>query len=229
MRRRGPDPVQDRAAVRGPVDEVIADDDERARTSSLVPLHDAHIAARAVYGAVAGFGPPQRHLNDRTVEEIWINEPGRVFVARRGRSELTTTILAEGQVRDLVERMLKTTGRRWSSPLPLSTRHSAHNLFGATCRPVRSDPVGMAGPQLGLRPRLGRGCRGSGRPEPVSCTAARGADGRRCSTTGRGPTRGPRRRAASRRWSESRPARSGGSDPRCRAGRTSPWCVDRRW
>lgn len=26
---------------------------------------------------------------------IWIIEPGRVFVARRGRSELTTTILDE--------------------------------------------------------------------------------------------------------------------------------------
>ena len=35
-----------------------------------------------------------------------------MFVARHGRSELTTTILDEGQVRDLVERMLKTTGRR---------------------------------------------------------------------------------------------------------------------
>ena len=42
----------------------------------------------------------------------WINEPGRVFVARHGRSELTTTILNDGQVRDLVEKMLKTTGRR---------------------------------------------------------------------------------------------------------------------
>jgi len=42
----------------------------------------------------------------------WINEPGRVFVARRGRSELTTTILGEAQVRELVEKMLKTTGRR---------------------------------------------------------------------------------------------------------------------
>jgi pilus assembly protein CpaF len=41
-----------------------------------------------------------------------VNEPGRVFVARGGRSELTTTILDEEQVRDLVERMLKTTGRR---------------------------------------------------------------------------------------------------------------------
>ncbi len=41
-----------------------------------------------------------------------------MFVARRGRSELTTTILTEGQVRDLVEKMLKSSGRRidMSSP-----------------------------------------------------------------------------------------------------------------
>jgi Flp pilus assembly CpaF family ATPase len=35
-----------------------------------------------------------------------------VFVARRGRSELTTTILAPGEPADLVERMLRTSGRR---------------------------------------------------------------------------------------------------------------------
>jgi pilus assembly protein CpaF len=112
VRRRGLDPVEDRAAVRRLVDEVIADYDERALTSTLAPLPDAQSAARAVYDAVAGFGPLQRHLDDPTVEEIWINEPGRVFVARRGVSELTNTILNDGQVRDLVEKMLKTTGRR---------------------------------------------------------------------------------------------------------------------
>jgi pilus assembly protein CpaF len=112
VRRRGLDPVQDRAAVRRLVEEVVSDYDDRALSSSLPPLPDAQTATRAVYDAVAGFGPLQRHLDDPSVEEIWINEPGRVFVARRGRSELTTTILSEGQVRDLVEKMLKTTGRR---------------------------------------------------------------------------------------------------------------------
>ena len=112
VRRRGLDPIEDRAAVRRLVDEVVADYDERALTSTLAPLPDPHTAARAVYDAVAGFGPLQRHLDDPSVEEIWINEPGRVFVARRGKSELTTTILNDGQVRDLVEKMLKTTGRR---------------------------------------------------------------------------------------------------------------------
>ena len=112
VRRRGLDPVSDRTAVRRLVDEVVADYDERSLTSALPPLSDIRQAARSVYDAVAGFGPLQRHLDDPTVEEIWINEPGRVFVAKRGRSELTTTILNDGDVRDLVEKMLKSTGRR---------------------------------------------------------------------------------------------------------------------
>jgi pilus assembly protein CpaF len=74
VRRRGLDPIEDGAAVRRLVDEVIAEYDERALTSTLAPLPDAETAARAVYDAVAGFGPLQRHLDDPTVEEIWINE-----------------------------------------------------------------------------------------------------------------------------------------------------------
>ncbi|HET7667183.1 MAG TPA: ATPase, T2SS/T4P/T4SS family, partial [Mycobacterium sp.] len=94
------------------VEEVVADYDERTLTSSLPPLLDRPAAMRAVYDAVAGFGPLQRYLDDPLVEEIWINEPGRVFVAKRGASELTNTILTAGQVRDLVEKMLKSSGRR---------------------------------------------------------------------------------------------------------------------
>lgn len=72
VRRRGLDPVQDRQAMRRLIDEVVVDYDERALTSTLPPLTDPRTAARAVYDAVAGFGPLQRHLDDPTVEEIWI-------------------------------------------------------------------------------------------------------------------------------------------------------------
>jgi pilus assembly protein CpaF len=77
-------------------------------------------AARAVYDAVAGFGPLQRYLDDPVIEEFWTNEPGRVFVARRGPSELTTTILDDGQVRDLVEKMFESTGRRVDLSTPFA-------------------------------------------------------------------------------------------------------------
>ena len=51
-------------------------------------------------------------LDDPEIEEIGINEPGRVFVARRRRSELTTLIVTGDEVADLVERTLRSSGRR---------------------------------------------------------------------------------------------------------------------
>jgi pilus assembly protein CpaF len=112
IRRRGLDPTREPVAVRRLIDEVVADYSDRALTGTLPALADPTSAARTVYDTVAGLGPLQRFLDDPDVEEIWVNGPGRVFVARRGRSELTTTILSGGQVADLVERMLKGTGRR---------------------------------------------------------------------------------------------------------------------
>jgi len=73
VRRRGLDPVVDRSAMRRLVDEVVTDYDGRALTFALPPLPDLRGAARAVYDSVAGFGPLQRHLDDPSVEEIWIN------------------------------------------------------------------------------------------------------------------------------------------------------------
>src|SRR4051794_16341102 len=112
VRRRGLDPAADPTAVRGLVEEVVADYDDRALTSALAPIADHAGTVRRVLDAVAGFGPLQPFLDDPLVEEIWVNDPGRVFVARAGRSELTTTILTAEDVRTLVERMLKSSGRR---------------------------------------------------------------------------------------------------------------------
>jgi pilus assembly protein CpaF len=112
VRRRGLDPAADPAAVRRLVDEVLAEYDERSLTGDLPQLADVRLAARQVFDAVAGFGPLQKYLDDPTVEEVWINEPTKVFIARRGVHELTTTILTADEVRDLVEKMLKSSGRR---------------------------------------------------------------------------------------------------------------------
>jgi len=112
VRSRALDPDVDAPAIRRIVDDVVADYAQRRLTRSLPELGDPAATAREVYDAVAGFGPLQRYLDDPAVEEIWINEPGRVFVARRDGPELTTTVLGDGEVRDLVERMLKTSGRR---------------------------------------------------------------------------------------------------------------------
>lgn len=112
VRRRGIDPLADPRSTRLLIDEVIGHYEERVALSSLPPLHDAADTARYVFDQLAGFGQLQQFLNDPTVEELWVNEPGRVFVARAGRSELTTVVLTARELRDLTERMLKPSGRR---------------------------------------------------------------------------------------------------------------------
>jgi len=112
VRVRGIDPLTDPRSVRLVVDEVLADYEQRSLGSHVVPIADADQLARDVIDAVAGLGPLQQYLDDPNVEELWINSPGRVFVARGGRSELTSTLLKGEQVRDLVERMLKPSNRR---------------------------------------------------------------------------------------------------------------------
>ncbi len=114
VRRHDVDPVAAPEAVRRLVDDVLADVDRRAIAGALPTLSPAaaDLARRTVLDAVAGLGPLQQYLDDPSVEEVWVNEPGRVFVARSGRSELTGTVLRDGEVEHLVERMLAGSGRR---------------------------------------------------------------------------------------------------------------------
>ena len=112
VRRRGMDPVSAPDEVRALVEQVVDGYAAGGLGTTRPPVPDRAAAVRAVLDAVAGFGPLQRWLDDPEVEELWINEPGRVFVARRGRSELTTTVLTAAGVADLVERMLRASGRR---------------------------------------------------------------------------------------------------------------------
>lgn len=75
-------------------------------------IDDERAGVRDVLARVAGYGPLQALLDDPDVEEIWINDPETVFVARDGRSERVRLPLTDESVRDLIERMLHATGRR---------------------------------------------------------------------------------------------------------------------
>ncbi len=112
VRRAGIDPQTDPLRVRELAEEVVAAYDARSLTGAVAPLADPAAAVAEILARVSGFGPLQPYLDDPTIEEIWINDPSRVFIARQGRHELTTTILSAAEVDDLVERMLKPSGRR---------------------------------------------------------------------------------------------------------------------
>ena len=112
VRREGVDPQRDAIVVRRLAEDVVRAHDQRSLTGVVAPVSDMDSMVGELVARVSGFGPLQQFLDDPTVEEVWINDPSRVFVARRGRHELTNLMLTRVQVQELVERMLKSSGRR---------------------------------------------------------------------------------------------------------------------
>jgi pilus assembly protein CpaF len=130
VRRDGVDPQRDVHLVRSIAEQVVRAHDERSLTGAVAPVPDATGVVGELVARVSGFGPLQSYLDDPEVEEIWINDPSRVFVARGGRHELTNTILGKDEVLELVERMLKQSGRRLdlSSPFVDARLPGGHRL-----------------------------------------------------------------------------------------------------
>ena len=112
VRREGVDLSANNALVEQYVRDELRRYSERALGGLAPMIADEHQATREVVAALTGFGVLQPFLDDPDIEEIWINGPARVFVARDGVPELTTLLLREQDVRDLVERMLQASGRR---------------------------------------------------------------------------------------------------------------------
>lgn len=65
-----------------------------------------------------GFGALQNLIDDSSIEEIWINSPGKVFVAVAGRSRQIDLTLEQHELESIVERMLRPTGRRLDRSSP---------------------------------------------------------------------------------------------------------------
>ncbi len=102
------DPVQTPLVSRGELInhvEVIPDDADFENRQNLDKYEQTNLD-RIEYGVLNSF------IQDAGIEEIWINSPNRIFIARGGVSELTNLVLTSDQVRDLVERLLMWGGRR---------------------------------------------------------------------------------------------------------------------
>lgn len=102
----------DRTRLDQLIDEVLDVYERNSPRSGRPPIPDHSIARRTLVDRVAGFGALQPLLDDPEVEEIWVNGPGRVFCARRSRNELTNVLLDQDEIPELVERMLRASGRR---------------------------------------------------------------------------------------------------------------------
>jgi pilus assembly protein CpaF len=112
VRRDGVDLSTDRELAHRYVRDEVQRYSERALGGSVPLLVDEHQTTREIVATLTGFGPLQPYFDDPEVEEIWINAPDRVFIAKAGVPELTSVELTDTEVRDLVERMLQSSGRR---------------------------------------------------------------------------------------------------------------------
>jgi Flp pilus assembly protein, ATPase CpaF len=112
VRRDGVDLSIDRELAHRYVHDEVQRYSERALGGSVPMLSDEAQTARDIVASIIGFGPLQQFFDDPGVEEIWINGPSTVFVARGGVAQPAGITLTDTEVRDLVERMLQSTGRR---------------------------------------------------------------------------------------------------------------------
>ena len=107
VRTGGISPHEEVIELRHMVEDILSQS-----TSAASDHESPQVLVEQIANHISGFGQLQPLLDDLSVEEIWINEPGRIFVARNGISELTSVILSDVEVRGLVERMLASSGRR---------------------------------------------------------------------------------------------------------------------
>ncbi|MBI5161073.1 MAG: CpaF family protein [Micrococcales bacterium] len=112
VRRDGVDLATEPALAARYAREEVRRYSERALGGSAPMLADEGLVAQQVVAALNGLGLLQPFLDDPSVEELWLNAPDRIFVARDGVAERVPLQLSDQEVRRLVERMLQSTGRR---------------------------------------------------------------------------------------------------------------------
>lgn len=112
LRAEGTDPTLDPQMARAVALAEVRRFNDLALARGESMIDDEVMCVRDVLASVGGFGALQPLLDDPEIEEIWLNGPDSIHVARGGVSHRTDLRLTEPMLRDLVERMLQSTGRR---------------------------------------------------------------------------------------------------------------------
>ncbi|WP_045256068.1 CpaF family protein [Microbacterium hydrocarbonoxydans] len=112
LRAEGTDPSVDADAARHVALAEVRRFNDAALSRGEPMIDDEIGCVRDVLAAVSGFGVLQPLLDDPTIEEVWLNGPDRVHIARGGVAQRIDLRMTDAMLRDLVERMLQTTGRR---------------------------------------------------------------------------------------------------------------------
>lgn len=92
-------------AISRAVDEAFETGQSLAQSAELKLMGE-------VKSALAGYGPLDDLIADPEIEEIWINSPNQIFIARQSATSKYSISLSALEIRQAVERMLRDSGRR---------------------------------------------------------------------------------------------------------------------
>lgn len=122
------------------------------RSSPVLSPAERSLIEERIRRETIGLGPLEELLADPAVDEVMINGSGSVYIEREGRLELTAVEFAgEGQLRDMIERILAPIGRRVDEMQPMA---DARLPDGSRVNVV-IPPLAVDGPTVTIR-RFGR-------------------------------------------------------------------------
>ncbi len=104
--------------------------------------------AKEIFDEAVGLGPLEDLLEDETVTEIMVNGPGRVYVERAGKLELTDcTFINDASVNAVIDRIVSPIGRRIDESQPYV---DARLVDGSRVNAV-IHPLSLIGPCITIR------------------------------------------------------------------------------
>lgn len=89
-----------------------------AQSSENMTVLESEMLRRPALDRLTGAGPLQALLDDPSVEEVWINRPNEIRFANSAGNHSIQADLSAEQIETLVERLLRTTGRRIDKSSP---------------------------------------------------------------------------------------------------------------
>ncbi|WP_304508792.1 CpaF family protein [Anaerotignum sp.] len=103
---------------------------------------------KEIYNNVVGLGPLEPLLEDPDISEIMVNGPYNVYVERRGKLELSSTVFKDNeQLLNIITRIVSSVGRRIDEASPMV---DARLLDGSRVNAV-IPPIVLNGPTLTIR------------------------------------------------------------------------------
>lgn len=123
--------------------QKVAEDDPFA-----IPPGERDKIIRSIRDEMLGLGPIESLLHDESVTEIMVNGPGKVFIERLGKLELTNVKFHDtGHLMNIVERILTPLGRRIDESSPLVDAR----LEDGSRVNIIIPPLSLIGPALTIR------------------------------------------------------------------------------